>query len=385
MNAPLASYASSPLRGRRHPEPEAADRSPFQRDRDRILHSTAFRRLQHKTQVFVSHEGDHYRSRLTHSLEVGQIARGICRSLGLEETLAETLALAHDLGHTPFGHAGEAALDKALAGCGGFDHNVQTLRIVTRLEARYAAFDGLNLTWETLEGLAKHNGPAAPGAVPVPAAELDRELELRLDEWPGLEAQAAALADDIAYNNHDIDDGVRSGLLCLDDLRGLPLFGEAMAEAEARYGGLPPTRLIHETVRRGVRAMVADAVAETRRRLALARPKTADDVRRAGRPLVAFSEGMADTDRALKAFMRERLFRHPHIQAETGRARTVVTDLFGALSAWPEELPPEWRGRADGADACRAARVVADYIAGMTDRYADSEHARLCKGGRLPG
>ena len=387
MNAPLAPYAASPSagRGRRWPEPEAADRTPFQRDRDRILHSAAFRRLQHKTQVFVSHEGDHYRSRLTHSLEVGQIARGICRSLALEETLAETLALAHDLGHTPFGHAGEAALDRALAGCGGFDHNVQTLRIVTRLEARYAAFDGLNLTWETLEGLAKHNGPAAPGAVPVPVAELDRELDLRLDEWPGLEAQAAALADDIAYNNHDIDDGVRSGLLRPDDLRGLPLFGEAMAEVEARYGRLAPSRLIHETVRRGVRAMVADTVAETRRRLAEARPETADDVRRAGRPLVAFSEGMADTDRALKAFMRERVFRHPRIEAETGRAGVVVADLFGALSARPEALPPEWRRRAEGADACRAARVVADYIAGMTDRFADSEHARLCRGDNPSG
>ncbi len=387
MNAPLAPYASSSLamRGRRHPEPEAADRTPFQRDRDRILHSAAFRRLQYKTQVFVSHEGDHYRSRLTHSLEVGQIARGICRSLALDETLAETLALAHDLGHTPFGHAGEAALDKALAGCGGFDHNVQTLRIVTRLEARYAAFDGLNLTWETLEGLAKHNGPAAPGAVPPPIAALDRDMDLRLSEWPGLEAQAAALADDIAYNNHDIDDGVRSGLLCLDDLRGLPLFGEAIAEVEARHGRLPPARLIHETVRRGVRAMVADAVAETRRRLADARPETADDVRRSGRPLVTFSEDMVETDRTLKAFMRERLFRHPHILAETGRARIVVTDLFDALSARPGALPPEWRQRTEGRDACRTARVVADYIAGMTDRFADSEHARLCKGDRSSG
>ena len=383
MNAPLAPYASSPLamRGRRYPEPEAADRTPFQRDRDRILHSAAFRRLQHKTQVFVSHEGDHYRSRLTHSLEVGQIARGICRSLALEETLAETLALAHDLGHTPFGHAGEAALDAALGGFGGFDHNVQTLRIVTRLEARYAAFDGLNLTWETLEGLAKHNGPVAPGAAPVPVAELDRELHLRLDEWPGLEAQAAALADDIAYNNHDIDDGVRAGLIAIDDLRGLPLFGEAVAEVERRYGTLPPARLIHETVRRGVRAMVADVVAETRRRLAGARPASADEVRRAGRPLVAFSDAMAETDRALKGFLRGRLYRHPHVAAEGARARTVVTGLFALLSSRPERLPPEWRCRAEAAGARRTARVVADYIAGMTDRYAQSEHERLCKGG----
>ena len=382
MNAPLAPYAASPLagRGRRWPEPEAADRTPFQRDRDRILHSAAFRRLQYKTQVFVSAEGDHYRSRLTHSLEVGQIARSICRSLALEETLAETLALAHDLGHTPFGHAGEAALNKALTGCGGFDHNVQTLRIVTRLEARYAAFDGLNLTWETLEGLAKHNGPVAPGAAPVPVAELDRDLDLRLDEWPGLEAQAAALADDIAYNNHDIDDGVRSGLLRLDDLRGLPLFGTAIAEVEGRYGSLPPARLIHETVRRGVRAMVADAVGETRRRLKETRPETVDDVRKAGRPLVVFSDAMADTDRTLKAFMRERLFRHPHIEAETGKARIVVADLFRVLSSRPDQLPAAWWDRADGASEGRTARIVADYIAGMTDRYALSQHARLCNG-----
>ncbi len=382
--APLAPYAASPsdTRGRRHPEPEAADRTAFQRDRDRILHSAAFRRLQYKTQVFVLDECDHYRSRLTHSLEVGQIARAICRSLRLEETLAETLALAHDLGHAPFGHAGEAALDRALAGFGGFDHNAQTLRIVTRLEARYAAFDGLNLTWEALEGLAKHNGPAAPGAVPAPLAGLDRALELRLDQWPGLEAQAAALADDIAYNNHDIDDGVRAGLIGLDDLRGLPLFGPALAGVEACYGKLPPARLIHETVRRGVRAMAADAVAETRRRLAGARPETADDFRRAGRPLVAFSEGMAETDRALKAFMRERLYRHPRVAQESERARAVVTELFAALSARPEALPPEWRSRTEGANACRTARIVADYIAGMTDRYAFREHARLCEGGR---
>ncbi len=382
MNAPLAPYAASPTdgRGRRYPEPETGDRTPFQRDRDRILHSTAFRRLQYKTQVFVCVEGDHYRSRLTHSLEVGQIARGICRSLALEGTLAETLALAHDLGHTPFGHAGEAALDAALGGSGGFDHNVQTLRIVTRLEARYAAFDGLNLTWETLEGLAKHNGPVAPDAVPAPVANLDRELELRLEEWPGLEAQAAALADDIAYNNHDIDDGVRAGLIGLDDLRGLPLFGAALAEVEGRYGPLPPARLIHETVRRGVRAMVADTVEETRRRLAEARPASADEVRRAGRALVAFSEGMAETDRALKGFLRKCLYRHPDVEAETGRAKEVVTDLFAALSARPEALPPEWRSRTDGANACRTARIVADYIAGMTDRYAFREHDRLCNG-----
>lgn len=387
MNAPLAPYATVPsdARGRRWPEPETGDRTPFQRDRDRILHSAAFRRLQYKTQVFVCDEGDHYRSRLTHSLEVGQIARGICRSLGLEETLAETLALAHDLGHTPFGHAGEAALDAALGGFGGFDHNVQTLRIVTRLEARYAAFDGLNLTWETLEGLAKHNGPVAPGAVPAPVANLDRELELRLEEWPSLEAQVAALADDIAYDNHDIDDGVRAGLIGLDDLRGLPLFGPALAEVEACYGPLPPARLIHETVRRGVRVMVADTVDETRRRLAEARPESADDARRAGRPLVAFSDAMVETEQALKGFLRERLYRHPHVAAETERARVVVTDLFGALFARPGALPPEWRSRTDGADACRTARIVADYIAGMTDRFAFREHDRLGGGDRGPG
>jgi len=385
MSAAPAPYATSPsaVRGRLHAEPEAGDRTPFQRDRDRILHSAAFRRLQYKTQVFVCDEGDHYRSRLTHSLEVGQIARGICRSLSLEETLAETLALAHDLGHTPFGHAGEAALSEALNGYGGFDHNVQTLRIVTRLEARYAAFDGLNLTWETLEGLAKHNGPVAPGAAPAPIAALDREMDLRLGDWPGLEAQAAALADDIAYNNHDIDDGVRAGLLAPDDLRSLPLFGEALAEVEQRYGRLQPAKLIHETVRRGVRAMVADAVQETRRRLAEVRPGCADDVRRAGRALVAFSGGMAAIDRALKDFLRERLYRHPHIEAEAETARAVIADLFGILHSRPDAMPEEWRRRADGPGSCRTARLAADYIAGMTDRFAFREHKRLC-GGETP-
>ncbi len=385
MNAAPAPYATSPCaaRGRLHAEPETGDRTPFQRDRDRILHSAAFRRLQYKTQVFVCDEGDHYRSRLTHSLEVGQIARGICRSLGLEETLAETLALAHDLGHTPFGHAGEAALSKALNGYGGFDHNVQTLRIVTKLEARYAAFDGLNLTWETLEGLAKHNGPVAPGAAPGPIAALDRKMDLRLGDWPGLEAQAAALADDIAYNNHDIDDGVRAGLIAADDLRDLPLFGDALAEVEQRHGRLQPARLIHETVRRGVRAMVADAVTETRQRLAEVRPGCADDVRRAGRPLVAFSDSMAAIDRELKGFLRRRLYNHPHVEAEAETARAVITDLFGILNSQPDALPKEWRCRADGPGSCRTARLVADYIAGMTDRFAFREHKRLC-GGETP-
>ena len=374
---PLAPWAALPARspGRLHAEPEDGERSPFQRDRDRILHSAAFRRLQYKTQVFVCHEGDHYRSRLTHSLEVGQIARSLCRSLGLEETLAETLALAHDLGHTPFGHAGEAALDRALGERGGFDHNVQTLRIVTRLEARYAEFDGLNLTWETLEGLVKHNGPLEAGRAPAYVAGLDRALGLRLDAYPSLEAQLAALADDIAYDNHDIDDGVRSGLIRPEDLLELPVVGTALAEVQDRYPGLEPARLIHETVRRAVRAMVADLLAETRRRLAEARPCSVEDIRAADRPLAAFSEEMAAAEGALKAFLGERLYRHPYVLEEGQRAERVVAGLFEALLAAPRNLPPEWRRSA--ARGRHAARIVADYIAGMTDRYALDEYRRL--------
>src|SRR5580704_12409384 len=307
----LAPYASRPeeSRGRLYPEPEHPTRSAFQRDRDRIIHSTAFRRLTHKTQVFVYHEGDHYRTRLTHSLEVAQIARTISRALGLDEDLAETLALAHDLGHTPFGHAGEEALDAEMARFGGFSHNDQTLRILTRLERRYAEFDGLNLTWESLEGTVKHNGPLRGAgierSVPPTIAEYDSCHPLALETFPSAEAQVAALADDIAYNNHDIDDGLRAGLFAVADLADVPLVGPVFEEVASRYPGLDEPRLIHESIRRMIDRMVRDMVAETSARLADARVKSADDIRTLGRPVAAFSEAMWDNDRALKRFLYE--------------------------------------------------------------------------------
>jgi len=387
MNVPRAfvAYASRPerSRGRRYPEPESPTRSVFQRDRDRIIHCAAFRRLEYKTQVFVNHEGDHYRTRLTHSLEVAQIARSICRVLGLDEDLAEAVALAHDLGHTPFGHAGEEALDALMAPYGGFDHNAQTLRIVTRLEERYAGFDGLNLTWETLEGVVKHNGPIVAGedGTPIPGAivEYVAEHDLELGTWCGPEAQVAALADDIAYNNHDIDDGLRADLFDLDDLTAVPIAAEALAEVRAAYPGLARHRLINETVRRLIDRMVGDVLGETRRRVAAAGPVDAAAIRGLGRPVVAFSDEMAETLADLRGFLFERMYRHPHVKAMTGEARRVVTDLFTTLFEAPDKLPPEWRARAEGADTARRARQVADYIAGMTDRYAHRQHDELTK------
>jgi len=372
-----ARYASRPeeSRGRFHPEPESAMRSPFQRDRDRIIHSTAFRRLKHKTQVFVYHEGDHYRTRLTHSLEVAQIARTISRALGLDEDLAEALALAHDLGHTPFGHAGEEALNAEMAAHGGFSHNDQTLRILTRLEHGYAEFDGLNLTWETLEGTAKHNGPLAE-PVPPTIAEYSARHDLRLDTYPGPEAQVAALADDIAYNNHDIDDGLRAGLFRAADLADVPLAGPAFHEVAARYPGLEEPRLIHESIRRMIDRMVRDLVGETRSRLADSRVKSADDVRALGRPVAAFSERMRDNDGALKRFLFERMYRHYRVNRMSHKARRVVRELFRLFVAEPDCLPSEWRAAAAG-DAAASARTVADYLAGMTDRFALDEHRRL--------
>ncbi len=356
-------------------------RSPFQRDRDRIIHSTAFRRLIHKTQVFVYHEGDHYRTRLTHSLEVAQIARTISRALGLDEDLAETLALAHDLGHTPFGHAGEEALNAAMARFGGFSHNDHTLRILTRLERRYAEFDGLNLTWEALEGTVKHNGPLrGPGIerpVPPTIAEYDRRHPLALDTFPGAEAQVAALADDIAYNNHDIDDGLRAGLFAIDDLVEVPLVGPVFHEVAARYPGLEEARLIHEGIRRMIDRMVRDLIAETRSRLGESRVGSADEVRALTAPIVAFSAEMRQNDRALKDFLYERMYRHYRVNRMSSKARRVVRDLFAFYLAEPECLPGEWRGLAAGPDDPQTARVAADYLAGMTDRYALDEHHRL--------
>jgi dGTPase len=375
--APCASDPAG-ARGRRHAEPESATRSPFQRDRDRIVHSGAFRRLQYKTQVFVYHEGDYYRTRLTHSLEVAQITRSICRRLALNEDLAEAVALAHDLGHTPFGHAGEEELSRLLKahGAGSFDHNVQTFRILTQLEQRYAEFDGLNLTWESLEGVVKHNGPVAE-----PGPELTafcRDFDLELDTHAGPEAQVAALADDIAYNNHDIDDGLRAGLFGIDDLQHLELVGPVFAEVDRLYPGLDDARRIHEAVRRMIDAMVADLLGETGRRLAALEPAGPDAVRRADRPVVAFSERMREKERALRQFLFERMYRHYKVNRMTVKVRRVVRELFGAYLAQPDCLPPDWRERALAADGeAGRTRTVADYLAGMTDRYALQEHRKL--------
>jgi dGTPase len=375
MLAPYACRAEE-SRGRVHPEPESAMRSPFQRDRDRIIHSTAFRRLKHKTQVFVAHEGDHYRTRLTHSLEVAQIARTIARALRLDEDLAEALALAHDLGHTPFGHAGEEALDEVMRPYGGFSHNDQTLRILTRLERRYAEFDGLNLTWETLEGTVKHNGPLKDPPPTIRAYDAEHPLELAT--WPSAEAQVAALSDDIAYNNHDIDDGLRAGLFTVADLEPIPLVGPIFAELGARWPRLEETRLAHEGVRRVIDRMVSDCLEESRRRLEASGARSAAAIRALGRPVIGFSEAMQRNDRALKGFLFERMYRHWRVNRMTSKARRVVQELFRALLAEPQCLPNEWRQEADGAGTPRSARVVADYIAGMTDNFALDEHRRLC-------
>jgi dGTPase len=379
----LAPYACQPenSRGRRFPEAESSTRSAFQRDRDRIIHSEAFRKLIYKTQVFVYHEGDNFRTRLTHSLEVSQIARSICRVLGLNEDLAEALALAHDLGHTPFGHAGEDALQEMTAEVGGFDHNAQSLRIVTKLERRYCDFDGLNLTWETLEGLVKHNGPMTgfPGAKPLPLAiaSYAAKDDLELDTYASAEAQIAALADDIAYNNHDIDDGLRAGLFTIGDLVDVPLVGPVFAEVKALYPDIEPSLHIHEAVRRLIGLMVLDLINETRRRIAEFDPRSTEDVRHLGQPLVAFSKQMSANDKALKAFLFQHMYRHYQVNRMTSKARRVVKDLYTLLVHEPECLPPEWQKVCLGADPTGIARAVADYIAGMTDVNALDDHQRL--------
>jgi dGTPase len=382
---PRASYAADPAasRGRLHAEPPSATRSDFRRDCDRIIHSAAFRRLAHKTQVFIYHEGDHYRTRLTHSLEVTQIARSLARALGLDEDLAEACALAHDLGHPPFGHSGERALDSCLAAQGGFDHNAQTLSVVTRLERRYAGFEGLNLTWETLEGLVKHNGPLV-GASSVPAGrslapeivEYNARQDLALDRFPSAEAQAGGIADDIAYDAHDIDDGLRAGMFSLEDLRAVPLISEILAEIAARHPHIEMARQVHELVRRLITRMIEDVIAHSERLIAACRPGCADDVRRAGAPVVAFSPAMAAADRTIKSFLFPHLYRHPRIIRIMGEAEAVVRSLFERYQRDPQQLP--WRRQAaSSSDTAVAAREIADFIAGMTDRYALSEHMRL--------
>lgn len=383
---PLAPYASDPAasRGRLHAEAESAHRTPFQRDRDRIIHCSAFRRLKHKTQVFVEHEGDYYRTRLTHSIEVAQVARTIARDLGLTEELAEAVALAHDLGHTPFGHTGEDALHACMAPYGGFDHNAQALRIVTEIEARYAEFDGLNLTWETLEGIAKHNGPLTPGPDADPEdlhyalAEYVARHDLELHTHAGAEAQAAAVSDDIAYNTHDLDDGLRAGLFQVEELMDLPIVGDCFREVDRRWPQLDSGRRQHEALRRVFGALVEDVLETSRLRLAELAPASVEDVRAASGPVVGFSAGMTADLGMVRGFLFERMYRHWRVARMRRKAAGVVDELFGIYMETPGVLPDEWRESARHAvsDTGRA-RVISDYIAGMTDRFALQEHREL--------
>jgi len=385
-----APFACDPRqsRGRLHPEPESKGRSAFRRDCDRIIHSTAFRRLKHKTQVFVFDEGDHYRTRLTHTLEVMQVSRALARALGVDEDLAEALALAHDLGHPPFGHAGERALDACLAAYGGFDHNAQTLRVVTALERRYPTFDGLNLTWETLEGLVKHNGPltARDGTplghyrqhgIPETILDYSRQQDLQLWSFPSVEAQIAAFADDIAYDAHDIDDGLRAALFDLDDIATVVLPGRIIGEVRSSHPGLDAARQVHELIRRLIGLLIEDVIAETRRKLAALAPRTADDVRLAKAPVAGFSAVVGEADRAIKAFLETRMYRHARVMHVMDEAAGVLRDLFARYSAYPRDLPAEWGEGLDGLAEAARARRIADFIAGMTDRFALAEHARL--------
>ena len=434
-NHETAAYACHPeaSKGRLHPESESNTRSSFQRDRDRIIHSTAFRRLEYKTQVFVNHEGDHYRTRLTHSLEVSQLARSICRSLGLNEDLAEALALAHDLGHTPFGHAGEDALSEAMEPYGGFDHNAHTLRIVTSLEQRYAEFDGLNLTWETLEGVAKHNGPliknragtilsrwknftgavktaidggvvnygcpptssenriglvrkgpAMQSAAPQPGSNLPKAIaeyngkhDLELDSYASGEAQFASRADDIAYNNHDIDDGLRAELFTIEQLAEVEGIGSIFREVRRQYPAVENQRLIHEVVRRLINRMVTDLVATSMHNIKSNAIEKPEDIRNLGKPIIEFSAEMQETNQALKTFLMKNMYRHYKVTRRASKARRVVRDLFNFFMAEPDCLPTNWRELAGGPKTARTAQVVADFIAGMTDRFAIEEHHRI--------
>lgn len=378
----LAPFAARPSesRGRRWAEPESSHRSLFQRDRDRIIHSSAFRRLKHKTQVFVEHEGDYYRTRLTHSIEVAQIARTIARRFGLHEDLAEAVALAHDLGHTPFGHTGEDALSDCMAPYGGFDHNAQALRIVTRLECHYAEFDGLNLTHDTLEGIAKHNGPLlGDGDVLAEVfADACAGLDLALGTYASAEAQAAALADDIAYVNHDLHDGLRAGLFTLEEAVGLPLLDAAFSEVDRLYPQLASARRVHEALRRVFGAMVEDAFVESQARLAVLAPGSASEIAAASAPVIAFSAEMEGQIAAIKRFLFARMYRHWRVKRMRRKAARVVAELFEIFTAEPSLMPEDWSAAALGAASEPArARVVADYIAGMTDRFALNEHRVL--------
>ena len=377
--APYAEDAALSL-GRKVAEPESRTRTPFARDRDRIIHATAFRRLKEKTQVFVAHEGDHFRTRLTHSLEVAQIARSVATALGLEPDLAETIALAHDLGHPPFGHAGEDELQTQMERFGGFDHNVQTFRVVTKLERRYPRWDGLNLTWETLEGIIKHNGPVTdklhrPSWNAI--AEFDKDYDLGLGGWASAEAQVAALADDIAYNNHDVDDGVQAGIFELSELLEVPLIGPVLAGVYRDFPDLEPGIVRLEAVRRMIGVMVDDVLAETHRRALAFKVGSAEDVRNLGQALVAFSRPMLEDLGALREFLMNRMYRHWRVNRTRSQARRILAEMFQLFMAEPDVLPSEWFARSQNRDEAGRARVVCDYIAGMTDRYAIEEHRKL--------
>ena len=384
MRAP-ARYACDPSasRGRLHGEPATGQRGPrdaFQRDRDRIIHSVPFRRLRHKTQVFVAPDGDHFRVRLTHSLEVAQIGRTMARALGLNEDLTEALCLAHDIGHPPFGHSGEEVLQAEMAGAGGFDHNAHTIRLLTRLESPYPRHAGLNLSWETLEGLAKHNGPVADP--PWALVEADSEFPLDLRSWPSLEAQVAAVADDIAYDNHDIDDGLRAGLFTLADLLVVPLIARTWAQVRARFPDVEEARLVPELVRDQIGLMVGDVLDETRRRLADSEVETVDDIRGAGRPLAGFSAAMAGEEAELKRFLHGRMYNAPPVMAVRDQAQAVVARLFAAYREDPRRLPPGWLPLEP--DEVASLRAIGDFIAGMTDRYAVRQHRELVGPVELP-
>jgi dGTPase len=390
MKRHTASFSSKPeeSRGRLFPESESPPRTCFERDRDRVIHSSAFRRLKHKTQVFVYHEGDHYRTRLTHSIEVAQIARSISRVLGLDEDLTEALALAHDLGHTPFGHAGERALDKLMKPFGSFDHNAQSLRIVTKLERKYANFDGLNLTWESLEGLVKHNGPLTDkdgnaighfkeSGLPQAIIEYTEAHELELASFASAEAQVAAISDDIAYNAHDIDDGLRAKLFDVIDLGDIPLVGEALADVLKKHPGLERSRIIHETVRRVISAMVSDVISNTKKNCSEAHVKSADDVRAQSQTLVRFGKQMTENNRILQGFLSQRMYRHERVTEIMERAQRVVRDLFDAYMNDAQLLPADWRDDQPTDDQSHHARQVCDFLSGMTDRFALDQHKRL--------
>jgi dGTPase len=379
---PRAPYAEDPFKskGRRFKEDESRTRTPFARDRDRIIHTSAFRRLKEKTQVFVAHEGDNFRTRLTHSLEVAQVARSLATALGLDSDLAETIALGHDLGHPPFGHAGEDELEIQMRDYGGFDHNVQTFRVVTELEHRYPDFLGLNLTWETLEGIIKHNGPVT-NKLGKPSwkaiSKYDNEYELGLDSWASAEAQVAALADDIAYNNHDVDDGVTAGLFTLDELMDVPLIGPILFAVKSERPDLDP-RLTHlEAIRRMIGAMIDDVMGETLQRAAASGVQSADDVRALDHALVAFSPDMAEDLARLRSFLYERMYRHWRVNRTRSQARRILGEMFALFLKEPEVLPTYWFAKSQNRDEAGRARVVCDYIAGMTDRFAIEEHRKL--------